>query len=256
MPVSLEVVNIINTKTKQKTQRSKVPLIYKFSEKFWDPQRARWFFRQAGRECRVQIANPPGGGTAPAVLQASALEQLATADTRIQLGQLPTQEFEQLFFLKISFKKSTRIKICLNNSQQLLITDQCCGSGMFIPDPGSEFFPSRIPDPNFFHFGSRISITEFKYFNPKKLFLSSLKYDPGCSCSSRIRILIFNPSRIPDPGVKKAPDPIRVHNTVTDTQQYMEKYIGGDCLSTDATSMKRNCKDPNFVAFQINFLYS
>jgi hypothetical protein len=21
---------------------------------------------------------------------------------------------------------------------------QCCGSGMFIPDPGSEFFPSRI----------------------------------------------------------------------------------------------------------------
>jgi hypothetical protein len=31
-------------------------------------------------------------------------------------------------------------------------TDQCCGSGMFIPDPGSDFFPSRIrtvsiPDP-------------------------------------------------------------------------------------------------------------
>jgi hypothetical protein len=31
----------------------------------------------------------------------------------------------------------------------------CCGSGMFIPDPnysipdpGSEFFPSRIPDPH------------------------------------------------------------------------------------------------------------
>ncbi len=21
---------------------------------------------------------------------------------------------------------------------------QCCGSGMFIPDPGSDFFPSRI----------------------------------------------------------------------------------------------------------------
>jgi hypothetical protein len=30
---------------------------------------------------------------------------------------------------------------------------------------------------------------EFKYFNPQKLFLSSRKYDPGCS--SRIRILIF-----------------------------------------------------------------
>ncbi len=23
---------------------------------------------------------------------------------------------------------------------------QCCGSGMFIPAPGSEFFPSRIPE--------------------------------------------------------------------------------------------------------------
>jgi hypothetical protein len=33
------------------------------------------------------------------------------------------------------------------------------------------------------------------------MFLSSRKYDPGCS--SRIRILIFYPSQIPDPGVKK-----------------------------------------------------
>ncbi len=31
---------------------------------------------------------------------------------------------------------------------------QFCGSGIFIPDPGSEFFPSRIPDPSFFHHGS------------------------------------------------------------------------------------------------------
>jgi hypothetical protein len=29
---------------------------------------------------------------------------------------------------------------------------QCCGAGMFIPDPGSDFFSSRIPDPNFFSF--------------------------------------------------------------------------------------------------------
>jgi hypothetical protein len=28
-------------------------------------------------------------------------------------------------------------------------TKQCCGYGMFIRDPGSDFFPSRIPDPNF-----------------------------------------------------------------------------------------------------------
>jgi hypothetical protein len=66
---------------------------------------------------------------------------------------------------------------------------------MFIPDPGSgsEFFPSRI------------RIKEFKYFNPN--FLSFRKYDPGCS--SRIRIPIFYPSRIPDPGSKRyrIPDP-------------------------------------------------
>jgi hypothetical protein len=28
-----------------------------------------------------------------------------------------------------------------------LYSYQCCGSGMFIPDPGTEFFPTRIQDP-------------------------------------------------------------------------------------------------------------
>ncbi len=46
--------------------------------------------------------------------------------------------------------------------------NKCCGSGMFIPDPGSDFFPSRISDPNCLHPGSRILIKEFKYFNPPK----------------------------------------------------------------------------------------
>ncbi len=65
-----------------------------------------------------------------------------------------------------------------------------------IPDvyPGSEFI--SIPDPIFFHPGSQIRFKEFKYFNPKNCFLSS--------CSSRI--LIIYSSRIPNPGVKKAPD--------------------------------------------------
>ncbi len=63
---------------------------------------------------------------------------------------------------------------------------------------------------------SRIRIKEFKYFNPKKWFLSSRKYDPGFS--SRIRIPDPEPDflPIPDPGVKKAPDPgswIRIRNT-------------------------------------------
>ncbi len=67
-----------------------------------------------------------------------------------------------------------------------------------IPDPGSKFFP--ISDP-----GRRIRIKKFKYFNPKNWFLSSRKYDPGYS--SRIWILFFYLSLIPDPGAKKAPDP-------------------------------------------------
>jgi len=35
---------------------------------------------------------------------------------------------------------------------------QCCGSRMFILDPGSASFLSRIPHPNCFHPGSRIQI--------------------------------------------------------------------------------------------------
>ncbi len=64
-------------------------------------------------------------------------------------------------------------KIIIKNNILKRASSHCCGSGMFIPNTGSEFFPSRIPDPNFFHPGSRIRIKEFKYFNPQKLFLSS-----------------------------------------------------------------------------------
>ncbi len=71
-------------------------------------------------------------------------------------------------------------------------------SGMFIPDP-TFFHPGcRISDPNFSipHPGST-SKNSSTYFNPKK-------------CFFMIRILIFYPSLIPDPGVKKRhriPDP-------------------------------------------------
>jgi hypothetical protein len=88
--------------------------------------------------------------------------------------------------------------------------------------PGSKFFPSRIP---IRHQRIYASKNLCRYFNPKKLFLSSRKYDP--SCSSRIRILIFYQSRIPDQGVKKAPDPgsgsatlfYTVHSTRTGTSR-------------------------------------
>ncbi len=59
--------------------------------------------------------------------------------------------------------------------------------------PGSEFFPSRIRI-----FPSRICIKELTQW-----FQSSRKYDPGCSSRTQI----------PDPGVKKAPDPGRIRNT-------------------------------------------
>jgi hypothetical protein len=70
------------------------------------------------------------------------------------------------------------------------------------PDPGSRIGLFSLPDPKIFHPGFRIRIKEFKYFNPKKWFLSSRVVHSG----SRIRILTFYPSRIPDLGVKKAPD--------------------------------------------------
>jgi hypothetical protein len=55
--------------------------------------------------------------------------------------------------------------------------------------PGSRIRIFSLPDP-----GSANRIREFKYFNPKKWFLSSRKYDPGCS--SRIQILTFYQSLI------------------------------------------------------------
>jgi hypothetical protein len=80
---------------------------------------------------------------------------------------------------------------------------QCCGSGMFIPDP------------NFFHHGSRVkkisdpgsgSASKNLVILHQKLFLSR-KYDLGCLC--RIGILIFYPSRIP--GSKRHADRKKVN---------------------------------------------
>jgi hypothetical protein len=49
--------------------------------------------------------------------------------------------------------------------------------------PGSQIPIFSIPDPNYFHAVSRIRIEECKSFIPKKLFLSTRKYDLGCSGS-------------------------------------------------------------------------
>jgi hypothetical protein len=76
---------------------------------------------------------------------------------------------------------------------------QCCGSGMFIPDP--DFYPSRIPD-----LGSPISDPGSNFQRILELFTQQIVtklskiwvWDPGSG---------KNPFRIPDPGVKKAPIP-------------------------------------------------
>ncbi len=66
---------------------------------------------------------------------------------------------------------------------------QCCGSGMFIPDP------------NFFHPGSASKNVSIWTQNIRGNMIRVVH--PG----SGFRILIFYSSRIPDLGVKKAPDP-------------------------------------------------
>ncbi len=83
-----------------------------------------------------------------------------------------------------------------------------------VADPGCL---SRIPDPTFFHPGSRIrtvsipdpgsSSKNLSKKSQKKWFLSSKKYDPGCSSRIPDPDADFLPSRIPEPGVKKVPDP-------------------------------------------------
>ncbi len=77
---------------------------------------------------------------------------------------------------------------------------------MFIPDP-----TFLIPDPNF-------SIPDphqkkFMYFNLKKWFISSRKYDPGCHPGSPDSESGSYFLPIPDQGVKKAPDPDPQHWT-------------------------------------------
>ncbi len=78
---------------------------------------------------------------------------------------------------------------------------------LFIPDPGSTYFHpgSRIRIFSILHPGS--ASKNLSILTQERWFLSSRKYDLGCS--SRIRIPNPDPDflPIPDPGAKKAPDP-------------------------------------------------
>jgi hypothetical protein len=86
---------------------------------------------------------------------------------------------------------------------------QCCESGMFIPDPGSRFFfhPGtgiqgskrfRIPEPDP-HQRILVFLTLNTVSKLSEKLYGKFIPDPG----SRL----FFPSRIRNPGVKKAPDP-------------------------------------------------
>ncbi len=82
------------------------------------------------------------------------------------------------------------------------------------PDPGSDFFPSRIPDPNFFYPGS--ASKNLSILTPQKWFPNSRKYDPGCS----FRVPDPDPDflSIPDSGSrgrKGTGSRIRIRNTAS-----------------------------------------
>jgi hypothetical protein len=121
-----------------------------------------------------------------------------------------------------------------------MISDiQCCGSGMLsririfsIPDPGSELF----------HPGSASNNLRIL---TKNWFLSSWKYDPGCS--SRIRIPDPRSrgekgtgSRIPDPGSGSATlltyiTPVGSESIPLDVRYSEEMFVWQDTPSVKAT---------------------
>ncbi len=95
--------------------------------------------------------------------------------------------------------------------------NQCCGSGMFISDADPNFFSH--PGSEFFPYQSRIRIKECKYF---KINFNQKIVSKVSEIWSWLSIPPdFLP--IPDPGVKKAPDPIR--NTVRNTRFIVEHRL-------------------------------
>jgi hypothetical protein len=81
--------------------------------------------------------------------------------------------------------------------------NQCCRSGMFIPDPGSKYFTSRIKKiPDQKNPGSASASKNLSMLTPK-FFQSSRKYDPGSGSwfftHPGSRIQASKRQRIPDP---------------------------------------------------------
>jgi hypothetical protein len=104
---------------------------------------------------------------------------------------------EGTFICPQSSGKATTTYFFLIQYSSNLCTMQFCGSRMFIPDH------DRI----FSIHGPRSASKNLSILTPNKWFLSFWKYDRGCT--SRIRVPYPDPDflPIPNPGVKKAPDP-------------------------------------------------
>jgi hypothetical protein len=146
--------------------------------------------------------------------------------------------------LKFSLNVTVRYGTCGGKNDSYIYSTGTTQSVWRIQD-----FLSRIPDPTFSHHGSRIrtvsipdpgSSKNLSILNPKKAkkwFLSSKKYDPGCS--SRIRMLTFSHPGfriqgskrhpIPDPGSATLHSMIQLHvNSVWDLPSmpdFIEKYV-------------------------------
>jgi hypothetical protein len=99
-------------------------------------------------------------------------------DSQSDMGWLVrTFSMVRSFYVFIQTKLSSELSAWITSYQ-------CCGSGMFIPDPGFEFFHPR----------SRSASKNLDIFCPKKLFQSSRKNYLGCL--SRIRIFPHPRSRV------------------------------------------------------------
>jgi hypothetical protein len=111
---------------------------------------------------------------------------------------------------------------------------QCGGSGMFIPDPGSDFFPSRIPDPNCLHPGFRIPDPGSSSKNLS--ILTQKKQKNGCSSRILDPDADFFSSRIPDPESKRhpIPDPGSATLAYTSEESVLTLYlVPGICTTPE-----------------------
>ncbi len=123
-------------------------------------------------------------------LEMSQCEVSSSNSADEECWKLPEQDFlwdtaSELALYQVSGRLSL-----FSKSARSSVADPVCLSR--IKDPNFS-----IPDPSFFQPGTRTDPHQRieVFFQPKILFLCPRRYNPGCS------------SQIPDPGVKRAPDP-------------------------------------------------